>query len=64
MLVLVYGCHTYAVKVFKGSPKAYGVGFVFQNYALFRYMTVFDNVAFGLKYGPYAQKEISTSKAA
>jgi len=25
-----------------------GVGFVFQNYALFRYMTVFDNIAFGL----------------
>ena len=26
-----------------------GIGFVFQNYALFRYMTVFDNIAFGLK---------------
>ena len=26
-----------------------GIGFVFQNYALFRYMTVYDNVAFGLK---------------
>lgn len=25
-----------------------GIGFVFQNYALFRYMTVFDNIAFGL----------------
>jgi sulfate transport system ATP-binding protein len=25
------------------------VGFVFQNYALFRHMTVFDNIAFGLK---------------
>ena len=24
-----------------------GIGFVFQNYALFRYMTVYDNVAFG-----------------
>lgn len=26
-----------------------GIGFVFQNYALFRYMTVEDNIAFGLK---------------
>ncbi len=26
-----------------------GVGFVFQNYALFRHMSVFDNIAFGLK---------------
>jgi sulfate transport system ATP-binding protein len=28
------------------------VGFVFQHYALFRHMTVFDNVAFGLKIKP------------
>ncbi len=26
-----------------------GIGFVFQNYALFRYMTVAENIAFGLK---------------
>ena len=26
-----------------------GIGFVFQNYALFRYMSVYDNIAFGLK---------------
>lgn len=26
-----------------------GIGFVFQNYALFRYMTVRDNIAFGLQ---------------
>ena len=25
-----------------------GIGFVFQNYALFRYMTVYENIAFGL----------------
>ena len=29
--------------------RARKVGFVFQNYALFRHMSVFDNVAFGLK---------------
>src|SRR5512138_2538451 len=28
------------------------VGFVFQHYALFRHMTVFDNVAFGLDVRP------------
>ena len=26
-----------------------GIGFVFQNYALFPYMTVYDNIAYGLK---------------
>lgn len=26
-----------------------GIGFVFQNYALFRHMTVYDNIAFGLR---------------
>ncbi|MBF0486030.1 MAG: sulfate ABC transporter ATP-binding protein [Candidatus Omnitrophica bacterium] len=29
-----------------------GVGFVFQHYALFRHMTVFDNIAFGLNVQP------------
>jgi sulfate transport system ATP-binding protein len=29
-----------------------GVGFVFQHYALFRHMTVFENVAFGLRVKP------------
>lgn len=29
-----------------------GVGFVFQHYALFRHMTVFENVAFGLRIRP------------
>ncbi|MCL2304146.1 MAG: sulfate ABC transporter ATP-binding protein [Planctomycetaceae bacterium] len=29
-----------------------GVGFVFQHYALFRHMTVFDNIAFGLRIRP------------
>jgi sulfate transport system ATP-binding protein len=30
-------------------PGKRGVGFVFQQYALFRHMTVFDNIAFGLR---------------
>ncbi|KAB2951827.1 ABC transporter ATP-binding protein [Heliorestis acidaminivorans] len=30
-------------------PQRRGIGFVFQNYALFKHMTVFDNIAFGLK---------------
>nr|ART36465.1 C35 [uncultured bacterium] len=33
-----------------------GVGFVFQHYALFRHMTVFENVAFGLKARPRKQR--------
>ena len=33
-----------------------GVGFVFQHYALFRHMTVFENVAFGLRVRPRAQR--------
>lgn len=35
-----------------------GIGFVFQNYALFRYMTVFDNIAFGLTIQKKPAKEI------
>src|SRR5436305_14441547 len=31
------------------SAKDRHVGFVFQHYALFRHMTVFENVAFGLR---------------
>ena len=32
------------------------VGFVFQHYALFRHMTVFENVAFGLRVRKRAQR--------
>src|SRR5574344_2347688 len=32
------------------------VGFVFQHYALFRHMTVFENVAFGLRMKPRRER--------
>lgn len=35
-----------------------GIGFVFQNYALFRYMTVYDNIAFGLRAQKADKKKI------
>lgn len=34
------------------SIKERNVGFVFQNYALFKHMTIFENIAFGLKVRP------------
>ena len=37
-----------------------GVGFVFQHYSLFRQMTVFENIAFGLRVRPRATRPTST----
>ncbi|WP_315833699.1 ABC transporter ATP-binding protein [Bradyrhizobium prioriisuperbiae] len=39
-------------------PEKRGFGMVFQNYALFPHMTVFDNVAFGLTLKSFQQDEI------
>jgi len=40
----------------KRDPRERGVGFVFQHYALFRHMSVFENVAFGLRVRPRDQR--------
>ena len=39
-------------------PQRRGVGFVFQHYAAFKHLTVFDNVAFGLKIRKRSKEEI------
>jgi sulfate transport system ATP-binding protein len=38
------------------SAKDRRVGFVFQHYALFRHMTVFENIAFGLRVRPRSER--------
>src|SRR5919201_6918151 len=40
-------------------PQKRGVGFVFQHYAAFKHMTVWENVAFGLKVRKRPRAEIS-----
>src|SRR5262245_47802514 len=40
------------------SAKDRNVGFVFQHYALFRHMTVFENIAFGLRVRKRPKTEI------
>jgi sulfate transport system ATP-binding protein len=40
-----------------------GVGFVFQHYALFRHITVFENVAFGLRVRPRRNRPSATEIA-
>ncbi|MCV5231590.1 ATP-binding cassette domain-containing protein, partial [Escherichia coli] len=38
------------------SVRERNVGFVFQHYALFNHMTIFENVAFGLRVRPRATR--------
>ncbi len=35
-----------------------GIGFVFQNYALFRYLNVYENIAFGLKVNKVPKEQV------
>jgi len=44
-------------------PQKRGVGFVFQHYAAFKHMTVWENVAFGLKVRRRPKREIQTKVA-
>ena len=39
-------------------PERRGIGIVFQNYAIFPHMTVFDNIAFGLRMRKVPKREI------
>ena len=43
-------------QVTEGNPEARRMGFVFQHYALFRHMTIFENIAFGLRARPRATR--------
>jgi sulfate transport system ATP-binding protein len=42
------------------DPRARNVGFVFQHYALFRHMTVFENIAFAMRVRRAPKREITT----
>ena len=43
-------------------PEKRGIGFVFQDYALFPHLTVAQNVAFGLKRGKRAEREVRVAE--
>ncbi|WP_419909006.1 ABC transporter ATP-binding protein [Hoeflea sp.] len=45
-------------------PEARGIGFVFQNYAIFPHMNVFENIAFGLRLRKFSESDIRTKVAA
>jgi sulfate transport system ATP-binding protein len=47
------------VDVTRRPPQERGVGFVFQHYAAFKHMTVYDNVAFGLTIRKRSKEEIA-----
>ncbi len=44
-------------------PQERGIGFVFQNYALFKHMTVEDNIAFGLEVKKWSKAKIKVRVA-
>jgi sulfate transport system ATP-binding protein len=44
--------------VTRASARERNVGFVFQHYALFRHMTVYENVAFGLRVRKWAEPRV------
>jgi sulfate transport system ATP-binding protein len=48
--------HFHGEEATRRSVKDRHVGFVFQHYALFRHMTVFENVAFGLRVRPWRSR--------
>ena len=41
------------------SPRERNIGFVFQHYALFRHMNVFENIAFGLRVRRWGEERIT-----
>jgi multiple sugar transport system ATP-binding protein len=47
-------------KMNDASPSERDIAMVFQNYALYPHMTVYDNMAFGLKLKRYSKTEIKT----
>lgn len=48
------------IKVNDLSPKDRNIAMVFQNYALYPHMTVFENMAYGLKIRKYSKDEIKS----
>lgn len=51
-----------STKDYVAPPEARGIGFLFQDFALFPHLSVLDNVTFGL-HGVAAQEKISRAKA-